>query len=73
MISIMLCSTAGSIAVCLDVLDRMQYDIPIAPHELPFVDKTDAISPPDIFKELAAVSILSTVTYCAIDEGNSSR
>jgi hypothetical protein len=68
MISIMLCPTAGSVAVCLDVHDRMQYDILIAPHELPFVDVTDAISPPDTFKELAAVSILGTATCCAIEK-----
>lgn len=73
MISIMLCPTAGSVAVCLDVLDRMQYDIPIAPHELPFVDKTDAISPLGTFKELAAFCHPGTASYCAIDEGNSSR
>jgi hypothetical protein len=70
MISIMLCSTAGSVAVCLDVLDRMQYDIPIAPHKLPFVDKTDAISPPGTFKELAASG---TASYCAKEEGDSDR
>jgi hypothetical protein len=73
MITIMLCSTAGSVAVCCDVLDRMQYDIPIAPQQLLIVDKTDAISPPDTYKELAAVSILGTVTYCAVEEGDSNR
>jgi len=61
----MLCSTAGSHAVYLDILDRMQYDIPIAQHKLPFVDKTDAISPPGTLKELAAFCHPGTASYCA--------